>query len=392
MSSAVDYAGVNLAGAEFGEHLLPGTYGVDYIYPNQDEVNYFKRRGMNTIRLPFRWERLQRSLFAEFDAAELDRLHSFVSETTAKGMYVVLDPHNYARYHGDLIGSAEVPFPAFDDFWARLAHLYRGNRRVIFALVNEPHTMATEQWRDAAQSAIDAIRETGATNLILVPGNAYTGAHSWLSDWYGSSNGTVMLSIMDPADNFAFEVHQYLDADSSGTTDGVVSASIGAERLQVFTEWCRTHRKKAFLGEFAVPNSTIGAGIGDEAIDQMLGHVRANSDVWLGWTWWAAGPWWGDYLFTLEPTASYTVDRPGMTVLRNHLPIPKPPLTIREEGLLLFETREGFDYQVETREHLDSGAWTDFGAVVIGTGDLRTVPIPSSTDTAFYRVTIELGP
>jgi endoglucanase len=60
--AAITYTGVNLAGAEFGEGSLPGTYGVNYIYPNNNEVGYFLDRGLNTFRLPFRWERLQPTL------------------------------------------------------------------------------------------------------------------------------------------------------------------------------------------------------------------------------------------------------------------------------------------------------------------------------------------
>ena len=42
--------------------------------------------------------------------------------------------------------------------------------------------------------------------------------------------------------------------------------------------------------------------IGRDAIDNMLSYMEANRDIWLGFTWWAAGPMWGDYMFTLEPT------------------------------------------------------------------------------------------
>ena len=70
------WRGVSLAGAEFavdsfGQGALPGTYGVDYIYPLQTEVNYFKAKGMNVIRIPFRWERLQHTLYGKLDLAEL---------------------------------------------------------------------------------------------------------------------------------------------------------------------------------------------------------------------------------------------------------------------------------------------------------------------------------
>jgi endoglucanase len=50
---------VNLAGADFGEGNLPGTFDVDYTYPTFEEVDYFVGKGMNVFRIPFRWERLQ---------------------------------------------------------------------------------------------------------------------------------------------------------------------------------------------------------------------------------------------------------------------------------------------------------------------------------------------
>src|SRR5688572_819873 len=57
--SAILYTGVNLAGAEFGDSSLPGVYNTHYTYPRSNEVDYFIGKGMNTFRLPFRWERLQ---------------------------------------------------------------------------------------------------------------------------------------------------------------------------------------------------------------------------------------------------------------------------------------------------------------------------------------------
>jgi endoglucanase len=60
---------------------------------------------MNTFRLPFRWERLQRSLGGVLDATELGRLKGVVSGLNNQGAVVLLDPHNYARYRGTLINS-----------------------------------------------------------------------------------------------------------------------------------------------------------------------------------------------------------------------------------------------------------------------------------------------
>ena len=305
--------GVNLAGADFGDHALPGTYGSNYIYPTADEVDYFFAKGMRIFRLPFRWERLQHTMFADLDANEQARIDAFVNYATGKGAYVLLDPHNYARYYGTIIGESDVSVTAYMDFWSRLATRYRSNYRVLFGLMNEPNTMLTELWVSDANAAIQAIRDTGANNLILVPGNAWTGAAGWGWDWYGTPNDVAMLGIRDSGNHFAFEVHQYLDSDGSGSHNICVSDTIGSERMAYFTSWLRKHNLRGFLGEF-------GGGANDTclaAIDDILTHLDANSDVYLGWTYWAAGPWWGD-LEVIEPIDG--VDRPQMTPLSRHLP------------------------------------------------------------------------
>jgi endoglucanase len=214
-----------------------------------------------------------------------------------------------------------VPVGAFQDFWSKLAAHYKTNPRVIFGLVNEPNTMTTELWRDDANAAIAAIRATGASNLILVPGNAWTGASTWYDNWYGTPNAAAMLAIVDSGNNFAFEVHQYLDSDSSGTSSTCVSATIGSQRLQAFTGWLRQNGKRGFLGEFAGAQNTTCFS----ALDDMLTYLDNNLDVWMGWTYWAAGPWWGNYMFSIEPINGQ--DQPQMAILAKHFPVgvaPKP--------------------------------------------------------------------
>ncbi len=310
--TGLQWRGASLAGAEFAHEKLPGAYNSDYVYPTAASVAYFKAKGMNTVRLPFLWERLQPSLNQGFDSAELARLTSFVQQVTASGVNVLLDPHNYARYRGKLIGSPEVPYAAFADFWSRLATQFKSNDRVIFGLMNEPREMPTEQWLAGANAGLAAIRATGATQVVTVPGNAWTGAHSWLENWYGTANGTVMKGIVDPGKNMVFEVHQYLDDDSSGTKEACKSETIGGERLVAFTAWARSNGYRAVLGEFgAAPNDTCR-----KAIDHMLLYVEANTDVWAGWTWWAAGPWWGNYMYSIEPAGN--ADKPQMGWLQNN--------------------------------------------------------------------------
>jgi endoglucanase len=309
----IKYVGVNLASAEFGEGNLPGTYNQHYTYPTPAEVDYFVSKGMNVFRLPFRWERLQQAKLAAFNQAELARIESFVNYAASKNAYTILDPHNYARYYGDIIGSDQLPVVVFEDFWQRLAAHFKDNSYVIFGLMNEPHSMSMELWLADANAAISAIRSTGAANLILVPGNAWTGAHSWNANWYGTPNGIVMRNIVDPGNNYAFEVHQYLDDNSSGTSASCVSLTIGSSRLKDFTGWLRNYNKRGFLGEFGISVSEDCQA----ALDDMLTYVDENSDVWLGWSYWAAGPWWGDYMFSIEPRNGE--DRPQMDILEKHM-------------------------------------------------------------------------
>ena len=304
------YTGVNLTGAEFGADKLPGRCGKDYTYPTPAEVDAFAARGMNVFRLPFLWERLQPTLNGPLDPAELARLTALVHHIAAHGCVAILDPHDYARRDGHTIGDKALPAAAFADFWRRLAGPFAHDDRVWFGLMNEPHDLPVAQWLPAANAAIAAVRSTGATNLILVPGISWTGAHSWIS----SGNAAGMAAVVDPADHWAYEVHQYLDRDSSGQHDDVAGPAIGSRRIAAFSAWCRAHHRRAFLGEFAAPDSPVGHAATDDLLDTM----QSAPDVWLGWTWWAAGPWWGDYMFSVEPKGDGT-DRLQMAWLAPHL-------------------------------------------------------------------------
>lgn len=51
------------------------------------------------------------------------------------------------------------------------------------------------------QQCINGIRSAGATTqLILVEGNAYTGAYTWVS----SGNAASLINLVDPNDNIAY--------------------------------------------------------------------------------------------------------------------------------------------------------------------------------------------
>ena len=213
--------------------------------------------------------------------------------TQTKGLYAIIDAHNYGRFYN-------VPMSdnvAFQTFWQNLAGNFSSNPNVLFDTNNEYHDMDQQAVVNLNQAAINGIRAAGATTQpILVEGNAYTGAWTWVS----SGNGASLLGLTDPSNNIIYEMHQYLDQDGSGTSPDCVSPTIGAERIADATQWLRDNGKKGFIGEYAGGNNPTC----QSAVQGMLATMAQNADVWTGATWWAAGPWWGSYMFSLEPPDS----------------------------------------------------------------------------------------
>ncbi len=402
----IQYAGVNLSGAEFGSQV-PGTFGTDYTYPTSGEVDYYKSKGMNFIRLPFRWERLQLTNNATLDPTELSRMNAFVSYATSNGLYVLLDPHNSMRYYNGLVGTT-VAYADFSNFWYQVAAIYKTNNHVFFGLNNEPYSMPEANLVTAENAAIAAIRATGATNVIFVPGNRWTGAWTWLnSDGNGAANSNAMLSIVDPGSNFVYEVHQYLDYDGSGShtnigpTSTTSDPNVGWQRLTNFTAWAKAYHVKGFLGEFAVDDSMIGTNswqIGDETLNYMLGYMQTNSDAWLGWSWWGGGPWWpADSLFLIDAInlgSPGQTDRPVMGVIKQFFPLPVPTLQIvNNNSQFRFTAPQGFVYQPQFSTDLtSSNNWTNLGSTITNVLTPTVNMTVGSGSQGFYRVVVSHQP
>lgn len=300
--------GVNASGAEFGGGI--GTRGRDYTYPNHGELDYYASKGERVVRLPFLIERLQRTQGGALDVGELAAIMDIVSYNAGKGVYTVLDPHNYGYAFGQKL-LAGPSADLFANFWAKLAAACKDAPFAIFGLMNEPHDQTAAEWLGPVNAAIAAIRAAGAKQVILVPGTSWTGAWRWVS----SGNASDMAAhVVDPANNFAFEVHQYFDGDGSGTNFGpITDTSLGPSRLAVATAWAKSTGHKLFLAEFGVPSDAASVRV----LDRALAFMAANKDVWIGGTIWAAGPWWGGYPQSVEP--SNGVDKPQMTVLAKHV-------------------------------------------------------------------------
>ncbi|THF47008.1 glycoside hydrolase family 5 protein [Allorhizobium terrae] len=306
------FRGINLSGAEFGK--LGGVVNKDYTYPSDATIQYFAEKGFTSVRLPFKWERLQADAMGALNADELKLLDDAVSRIKEAGMNVVLDPHNFAQYKGKFLNTPEVPVDVLADFWGKLASHYANDPAIVFGLMNEPFDMPATQWLPVANAAIAAIRKAGAKNLVLVPGVAWTGAHSWQSERPGGANSVVMLGVKDSANNYAYEVHQYFDADYSGTKaecSGAAGAIAGVENV---TKWLRANGKRGYLGEFGAAGDPACV----KAIKEMTGVVEANRDLWVGWAYWVAGDWWSPKEpLNIQPGPSG--DRPQLAGLKPFL-------------------------------------------------------------------------
>lgn len=335
------FTGVNLAGAEFG-HLdaakVPGVRDTDYTWPTNAEVDYYAGKGFNCIRLPFLFERIER---------DQDRgiLMGLIDHAASKGIRVILDPHQYGQV---MVGgvhtvvSNSVARAAFVAFWAQLADDVAAKSNVIFGLMNEPMSPAVTngitpaEWLVPANAAISAIRAQGASQLILVPGSYWTGAHSWVS----SGNAAVMLGVVDPSNNYAYELHQYMDSDFSGTHSTVVVGS-GSTVLAAATSWARTNGKRLFLAETGVAQNSASL----IELEAELDFLDGSQDVWIGFTAWAGGPWWYnattavDYMFNLDPIPTLAgPEKPQVTILKTHttpIVIPGIGFSLREDGSYL---------------------------------------------------------
>ncbi|NCC22331.1 MAG: hypothetical protein EOM26_07700, partial [Alphaproteobacteria bacterium] len=169
---------------------------------------------------------------------------------------------------------------------------FGGDDSVWFNLMNEPYDVSATKWAGITQQVVDDLRADGIDNKLLLSGTAWSGAHSWVS----SGNAAAYENFHDPLNNFAFDVHQYLDGDSSGTSGSSVSGA-GSTRLVKITEWAEANGFKLFLGE---------AGVADDSqsikeMGDMLQYMEDHSGAWLGWSLWGAGPWWGNYYFEINP-------------------------------------------------------------------------------------------
>jgi len=238
--------GVNVAGGEFAapasdstadfSNKNPGAYGVAYHFDTRATFQFLAARGVELVRIPFRWERLQPRIGGRLDSAEVGRLKRVVARAHGTGLKVVIDMHNYGAYYRNRhargvrtpIGSRAVPISAFADVWGRIAGRFGSVRGIAgYGLMNEPVGLPSrgaltppQVWERASQRALERIRSRGDRHLILVAGYNWSGVQQWTTQHPDAW-------ITDPAAKVRYEAHHYWDRDSSGDYPDSYDAEVG---------------------------------------------------------------------------------------------------------------------------------------------------------------------
>ncbi len=289
--------GVNTSGAEFNSSVLPGVINKNYIYPTPAELAFIKDQGATVIRLPIRWERIQRSLKSPLDPGELALIQQTVQSASANGLCVMIDIHNFATYFGDPLTKDPTLQDGFVDLWLRLARELTNPDTTIFDLMNEPSKIPVANWAALAKRTLAELRRANAKNVVMIAGGRWSGVHDWFSPQDDVSNATAFADLKDPLNRVVLEAHQYVDKYYSGTTTECLTPEQFDDMFQKITAWAITNKQRLFLGEFATP----ATGNCLLTLDKLL--QLTGDPVWRGWSYWATGRWWNTtYPFALSTT------------------------------------------------------------------------------------------
>lgn len=147
---------------------------------------------VNHVRLPMAQDRWFGKAPDQQDGGEAYRaiVKQVVDLCADRGCYIILDLHwSDAGTWGQEIGQHVMPDRNSLAFWKEVAAIYKDHPAVLFDLYNEPHDVSWDVWRDGGrvnekskdgksreyeavgmQAMLDAVRSTGARNVVVVGG------------------------------------------------------------------------------------------------------------------------------------------------------------------------------------------------------------------------------
>ncbi len=205
----VDEAGAEsacVAGQSFGVPLNPGPSGVI--------IDQMKSWKIDAVRIPLNedcWLGINLPDPQFGGAAYQSAIVNYVNRINAAGLAVILDLHWSAP--GRQLASRGQVMADEDhspNFWSSVATTFKGHQGVVFDLYNEPHSVpfscvvhggcVAHGFKVAGyDQLISDVRDTGATNVILVAGTHYAALPT----------GFATIMPQDPLHQVAISVHVY---------------------------------------------------------------------------------------------------------------------------------------------------------------------------------------
>jgi endoglucanase len=282
--------GVNRSSGEFA--CVQGKGVWDGAQPDQATVDAMKTWNIHTVRLPLN-EDCWLGTFGTPSGTEYQTsVKQYVDLLVANGINVILDLHwTHGAYTGNISACADVnatcqkPMPDMEyapKFWASVATTFKGNNAVLFDLFNEPYPDASNNWSDMTaawtclrdggtctgityevagmQDLVDAVRGTGASNVLLVAGLTWTND---LTQW-------LAYKPNDPLNNIVASWHSY--NFNACITTACWDSQIGSVAKVVPVQ----------AGEIGQDTCA------HDYIDQVMAWADANGVGYTAWTW---NPW-----------------------------------------------------------------------------------------------------
>jgi endoglucanase len=281
--------GVNRSGGEFA--CIKNRDGIWNGPMDQESVSAMRTWKIRTVRVPLNeecWLGTTSNPVPEYSgAAYQNEVKRYVGLLIENGITPVVELHwTYGDYSGNSSGCPDVasicqkPMPDAQytpAFWTSVATTFKGNDAIIFDLFNEPYperatgaaTSAWKCWRDGGtcpgigyqvagfQSLVDAVRATGATNVLMLGGIAYSND---LTQW-------LTYRPTDPLNNVIAMAHVYnFNACASTSCWDSQFAPVAAQVPLVLGE----------IGENDCAHSFI---------DGLMNWADAHRAGYLGWTW-----------------------------------------------------------------------------------------------------------
>ncbi|MCL4562128.1 MAG: glycoside hydrolase family 5 protein [Chloroflexi bacterium] len=215
--------------------------------------------GANVIRIPVHVERWVNDEYYLW--RYLDPVVAWAGEM---GMYVIIDWHSI----GNVVSGAGSQMPDVKQnsmdlalsFWSTTARYFREAPHVIFEIFNEPESIDGAEWKAGAEKLIQAIREQGAEQMVIVGGIDFGKDLSWV--W----------EIPVSESNLAYASHIYPSHSSSNWDEWFGDI---AERYPVVsTEW-------GFMDENRTEGPSYLAGTRADYGEPFLNYLDARGIGWV---------------------------------------------------------------------------------------------------------------